>query len=156
MMGQGMMQGSMMSQCKMHGQMGQKMMGMSDPVIKALHSAGCPGFVLKSTDKLELSEKQVSDLKVLKSEFQKFSIRKNADIKIAKLELNGLLDSANPDFGKIKNKVEQIGALEQGLRFEFLSTVQKSRAILTAEQLNKLTGLSKNCCMGMMSQSMMK
>ena len=153
MMGKGKMQGGMMG----HGMMqGEQMMGMNDPVIKALHSAGCPGFLLKSADKLELTEQQVNDLKTLKADFQKFAVQKNADIKVAKIELNELIDAANPDFGKVKNKISQLGSLNQNLRFQFLTTVQNSRKLLTADQLKRLPGLAQNCCMGMMGKGMMK
>ncbi len=156
MMGKGMMQGGMKGHGMMQGQQGHQMMGMSDPVIQSLHAAGYSGFLLKSADQLELTEKQVNDLKSLKADFQKFAVQKNADIKVAKIELNELIDAANPDFGKIKSKISQLGSLNQDLRFQFLTTVQNSRKLLTADQLKKLPELAQSCCMGMMGKGMMK
>ena len=87
--------------------------------------------MLKVSEKLELNEKQVDDLKRLKADFQKFAVQKNADIKVANIELSELKEIANPDFEKISKKITQLGSLNQDLRFEFLSTIQKSRELLT-------------------------
>ena len=112
-MQKGMMGGHDMMKCDkmgkgmMHGQMGKEMMNMKDPIIKALHSNGCPGFLVKMAEKLNLSEQQLTDLKALKAEMQKFSVQKNADIKVAKIELNELFDSEKPDFGKATSKISQ-------------------------------------------------
>ena len=154
-MGHEMMKCDKMGKGMMHGQKDKEMMNMNDPVIKALHSNGCPGFLLKIADKLNLSDQQLADLKALKSEMQKFSVKNNADIKVAKIELNELVDSEKPDFGKVKSKISQIGSFEQTLRLEFLNVVQKSRNLLTNEQLKKLNSLPKGSGMGMMHKSKM-
>lgn len=153
----GMMQGDMMAKCKqMHSGMmgkgmkhgGSMMAAMNDPVIKTLHGYGCPGFLLKSAGKLELTKSQIASLKALKTEFQKTVVRNKADIEVAKIELKELLDADNPNFNKVKSKVNQIGTLEQQLRLNFLDKVVQSRKILTADQLQKLKALSDNCCKG--------
>jgi len=174
----GMMQSDMMAKCKQHGgmmgkgMMGKGMMGkgmnhsgmmamMKDPIFKALHATGCPGFLLMSGNKLVLSEKQINNLKRLKADFQKTAVKNKADVDVAKIELKELLDTATPDFGQVKNKITQISSLEQKLRLDFLNVVIRSRKLLTAEQLKTLRSLSNNCCQGMggkgmMGQGMMK
>jgi len=149
-----MMQGHM-GKGMMHGKMNSDM-GMSDPIIKMLHSAGCPGFLLKAADKLELTDAQITKLNSLKSDLQKFAVQKNADIKVAKIELSELLGAEGFDSRKIKSQISKIESLQSDLRLEFLKTIEQSRGLLTPEQTNTLRGLSNGCGMGMMKHNMMK
>ena len=142
---------------------GGMMAMMQDPIFKTLHGTGCPGYLLKSGDKLALSEKQINNLKKLKADFQKTAIKNRASVDVAEIELKELLDTAAPDFGQVKNKITQLGSLKQKLYLDYLNVVIQSRKLLTAEQLKTLRSLSNNCCKGMggggngmMGQEMMK
>lgn len=147
MMGKGMMQGGMMGKGMM--QHNGMMAMMQDPIFKTLHRTGCPGFLLMSTDKLTLSEKQINNLKKIKADFHKTAIKNKASIDVAKIELKEILDTASPDFGQVKNKITQISSLQQKLRLDFLNVVIQARKLLTAEQLKTLRSLANNCCKGM-------
>ena len=81
-----MMQGHKGMMGMMHGKMGSDM-GMNDPIMMTLHTAGCPGYLLKVADKLNLSDSQKENFEALKTNFKKFVVKKNADIKVAKIEL---------------------------------------------------------------------
>lgn len=147
---QKMMGGGMMSR----GTMGQGMMG--DPVCKDLHKSGGPGFYEKYAEDLGLSEQQVKDLKAIWSAHKKGVIRKKADIQIAKIELGEILGQDSIDFGKAKAKVMQIGSLDQDIRLDLLSSIEKAQKVLTTEQLAKFKTLKGQCCKGMMKTGMMK
>jgi len=156
MMGQRQMQQSMMGQGMMHGMHGMSMMGMEDPLIMQLCHFGCPGFLLELTDELSLLEKQIKDLKALMTDYQKYATKKKADIRVAKIELSELLDLLKPDFGKVRNKVDEIAAIEKDLRFKFLNTIEKGRSLLTDDQLKKLQIYKLQEDTGMMGRGMMR
>lgn len=145
--GKGMMQGHM-GKGMMPGKMGSDM-GMSDPILMTLHTAGCPGYLLKVSDKLELSASQKSQFEALKTNFKKFAVKKSADIKVAKIELNELLNKEKFDSKKIKSQISKIESLQSDLRIEMLKTIEKSRSFLRQDQLNKLKDLRNNGGMGM-------
>ncbi|MHB2154006.1 Spy/CpxP family protein refolding chaperone [Calditrichota bacterium GD2] len=141
-----------------HGKMDHKSMDMmSDPVLKTLHSYGCPGFLLKSASKLNLSEKQIQTLTGLKLEFKKAAVKNKADIKIATLDIQEAMNADQPDFNKVKKAIKKINSLQQELRDNFLNTLIKSRKVLTAEQFKVLKTFASGCCKGMQpGQGMMQ
>ena len=132
----------------MHGKMGSDM-GMNDPIMMALHTAGCPGYLLKVADKLNLSDSQKENFEALKTNFKKFVVKKNADIKVAKIELDELLSKGKFDTKKIKEQIEKIESLQSELRSEMLKTIEKSRSFLRQDQLDKLKELRAQGGMGM-------
>lgn len=155
-MQQGMMGQGMMGSGMMHGMYGTSMMGMGDHLIMQLCHFGCPGFLLELTDELSLSEKQINDLKTMMTDYQKYATKKRADIRVAKIELSELLDMTKPDFGKVKNKVDAIAAIEKELRLEFLDAVEKSRNLLSDDQLKKLQTYKFKEDFRMMGREMMR
>ena len=48
-------------------------------------------FILRNREKLDLSAAQVKSLEQLRNDFQKESIRKDADLRVAEMDLNALL-----------------------------------------------------------------
>ena len=102
-----------------------------------LHRLGGPALFAHGEKKLDLTEKQVEDLKALKWDFQKSAIEKKAQIEIARVELNELMDQTSVDFGKIKTQISQIADLEKEIRLAHLANIERSHKLLTAEQLEK-------------------
>jgi len=120
---------------------GNGMMGMHDPLFKALHGYGCPGFLLKLSDQLSLCQEQIQKLGNLKLEFKKVAVKNMADRNVAIIELKQILNANNPDFKKARAKINQINALEGKLRVTFLNTIEQGRQVLTADQLQKLKAI---------------
>ncbi|MBD3290772.1 hypothetical protein GF337_18340, partial [candidate division KSB1 bacterium] len=131
----GMMGRGMMGYGMMHGMHGTAMMGMGDHLIMQLCHFGCPGFILEMSDELNLTDDQISDLKSMMNEYQKYATKKMADIRVAKIELSEMLDMSKPDFDNVKEKVDEIAVIEKEMRVNFLDNIEKSRNLLTAEQL---------------------
>ena len=129
MMGQGMMphMGPGMGQPMMHHQPGRG--GMQ------------PGFFLRFRAELGLTDDQVSRLTALRSEYLKQTIRRDADIKIARLELRELLAEETWNLPQAEEKIRQISALTTQTRLERLHALARGRDILTAEQRKKLKEL---------------
>ncbi|MEJ2052755.1 MAG: hypothetical protein P8X42_02435 [Calditrichaceae bacterium] len=119
-------------------QMIPRMMSLVDPIIMDLCHFGCPGFVLALSKDLSLSGQQVTALEACKTEYQKFFVKKKAEIKIVELELSELMNMENPDFDAIKNSVNKLIAIENEMKIKFINIIEASRSLLTEEQLQKL------------------
>jgi Spy/CpxP family protein refolding chaperone len=98
-------------------------------------------LMLSHRDKLGLSADQVRQLERLRSDYEKESIRKDADLRIAEMDLQTLLDSPAVDMGKVESKVREIEKLRADLRLARIRAVEKGKEQLTSEQRQKLQEL---------------
>jgi Spy/CpxP family protein refolding chaperone len=98
-------------------------------------------IVIRNREKLGLSSEQVKNLERLRNVFEKESIRKEADIRVAKMDLQSLLDAQPVDMTKVEAKVREIERLRSDLRFARIRTVQKAKEQLSADQRQKLEEL---------------
>ena len=98
-------------------------------------------FMLRNRDKLDLSAAQVKNLEQLRNDFQKDSIRKDADLRVAEMDLNGLLNASKVDMAKAEAKIRQIERLRSDLRIARVRTLEKGKDLLTADQRKKLQEL---------------
>jgi hypothetical protein len=98
-------------------------------------------FILRNREKLDLSATQVKNLEQLRNDFQKESIRKDADLRVAEMDLNGLLGADKLDMAKVEAKVREIERLRTDLRIARIRTIQKGKEVLTADQRKKLQEL---------------
>ena len=142
----GMMGGGMMGMMG-RGMMGQGMGGMmgmmGDPVCGVLHQFGGPGFYGKWAGQFDLSEDQQTQLESIWTAHLKATIRKQADLKIAQLELREALDKDAPDYDGAKSRIKRINKLREEIALDHLSAIQKARKVLTPEQLKKLKSLQR-------------
>ncbi|HEX2260833.1 MAG TPA: periplasmic heavy metal sensor [Candidatus Binatia bacterium] len=95
-------------------------------------------FMLRNREKLGLSAAQVKSLEQLRNDFQKESIRKDADLRVAEMDLNGLLGAEKIDMPKVEAKVREIERLRTDLRLSRIRTIQKGKEVLSADQRKKL------------------
>jgi hypothetical protein len=95
-------------------------------------------FMLRNREKLGLSAAQVKSLEQLRNDFQKESIRKDADLRVAEMDLNGLLGAEKVDMAKVETKVREIERLRTDLRLARIRTIEKGKDLLTADQRKKL------------------
>lgn len=129
----------------MGGMMGGGMMGggMSFEMAEgrhgrmASHEGALISIMLEHKDEIGLNSEQERKLRDLRTEFAKESTRRTADIRVAEIELNSLLEQDNWDLAKIEPKVKQIASLQGELRLARIKTLAAGRAVLTAEQLGK-------------------
>jgi Spy/CpxP family protein refolding chaperone len=94
--------------------------------------------MLEHKQELGLNPEQERRLRALRTDFEKEALRRTAEIRVAELELDSLLEQDKWDLAKIEPKVKQIGGLQADLRFARIKTLEAGRVILTAEQLEKL------------------
>lgn len=97
--------------------------------------------ILRNREKLGLSADQVKNLEQLRDNFQKESIRKEADNRVAEMDLNSLLDAQPVDMAKVEAKVREIERLRADLRLARIRTIEKGKDQLTADQRKKLQDL---------------
>lgn len=148
--GEGMGMMPMMQMCPM---MHKMMMGKrmhQGPMQKVSHSTtgkfsrlGSPGFLIHRAKTLGLSDEQVDKLKAFERDQQKLTIKKKADLQVARVELMELLDQDPVNFGKLEAKISQLSEMEKEIHLAHLTTIQKSRKVLTSEQLEKAKTLKK-------------
>jgi Spy/CpxP family protein refolding chaperone len=85
-----------------------------------------------------LTLEQEKKLRDLRTEFSKDSTRRTAEIRVAEIELESLLEQDKWDLGAIEPKVRQIAALQGDLRLARIKTLEAGRAVLTPQQLERL------------------
>lgn len=130
MMDSGMMAGSGMMGS---GMMAESMMGGGPPGERPLIT-----LALRQRETLGLSEDQVKALEQTRSAFEREAIRRRADVEIAEREVADLLREPRVDLAKVEAKVRQIAGLQADLRLTRIKSIEKGKAVLTADQLKKL------------------
>jgi Spy/CpxP family protein refolding chaperone len=80
-------------------------------------------------------------LEGLRSDFEKQTIRNEADIRVAEIDLNNLLQAPTADMGKIEAKIREIERLRADLRIARIRAIDKGKALLSADQRKKLEEL---------------
>ena len=98
-------------------------------------------LMLDHRDELALTPEQASRLEKLRQDFARESIRRDADIRIAEMDLAALLDQPALDMAKVEAKIRELARLRADLRIERIRTIEQGRAVLTPEQRTKLQGL---------------
>lgn len=98
-------------------------------------------MMLDNREKLGLSSEQVKNLEQLRRDFQKESIRREADLRIAEMDLEALLDAQTVDLTKVEPKVRETEHLRADMRLARIRTIEKGKQQLTADQRKKLQEL---------------
>jgi Spy/CpxP family protein refolding chaperone len=98
-------------------------------------------MALRHRAELGLSGSQVEALERLRSDFQREAIRREADIRVAEMDLSTLVTRDPADMAAVEAKVREIERLRADLRIARIRTLEQGRAQLTAEQREKLRAL---------------
>lgn len=101
-------------------------------------------LLLRNREKIGLSEEQAKKLEQLRSDFEKETIRNEADIRVAEIDLNNLLQTSSTDLGKIEAKIREIEKLRADLRIARIRAIEKGKALLSADQRKKLQELTSD------------
>jgi len=116
----------------------------------------CAGVYLKQADELNLSEEQVGKLKDIHTNCKKIKIQKKPEIEVLELDIDSLLDEANPDQAKLDSAADKMGKIKAELMKECLKASVQARKVLTPEQYKQSKKLdkAKSCPMGEKHESM--
>ena len=90
---------------------------------------------------LGLTPEQESKLRTLRTEFEKESIRRTAEIRTAEIDLAALLKQERWDLAQIESKVKQIGQLQAELRVARIRALDAGRNVLSLDQLRRVEQL---------------
>lgn len=95
-------------------------------------------IALMHARELGLTPEQEGKLRALRTEFEKESIRRIADIRAVEVDLAALLEQERWDLAQIEAKVTQIGQLQADLRMARIRTLDAGRGILTPDQRQRV------------------
>lgn len=127
------------------GQLEQHLRGHSLPVPWGAPPAEVErpliSFMLDHRDQLALTPEQVTRLDALRTDFARESIRREADIRVAELDLQTLLAAERLDMPKVEAKIRELATRRAELRIERLRTIEQGRAVLSSEQRTKLQAM---------------
>jgi Spy/CpxP family protein refolding chaperone len=98
-------------------------------------------IMLSHREDLGLSPAQVQALERLRGEFQKVAIRREADIRVAEMDVASLLEAEPVDLAKVEARVRESGQLRTDLRVARIRVMEEGRSQLTPEQRGKLARL---------------
>jgi Spy/CpxP family protein refolding chaperone len=93
--------------------------------------------MLSRKDHLRLSPEQVKKLEQLRDQYQRQSIRNDADARIIELDIAALLDQPKVDVAKVEAKIREVEKLRADLRIARVRAIEQAKAVLTAEQRSK-------------------
>ena len=139
--GHGMMGGQGMGPGLMggHGMMGGRMMEAEHHLARVL-------------DGLNLDEQQKKVIGEIRSSIKKDTIRRMADISIARLELRDLLLQDPADMKAVEAKVRQLGSLRTEMHLSHIKALETIKTKLTPEQRKKLADILRTGPMMMMHE----
>lgn len=138
------MEGAMPGMCKMGPEMMGKMCGMMGGMEEGMRCCK-KEFFLCCKQELGLTDDQVKALKTIKTNFMKEDIQKEADLKIAHMELQDLLQADKVDLPSVEKKIKAVSNLEADKKIAHIKAFEKAKEVLTPEQLKK----QKECMMKM-------
>ena len=148
---------------QMMGGGGQMMGGMTEMGGGGMHgagpSSGCPAMSVQPTafgddgpwislalaraQELTLTTEQVARLTLLRDEFRSGAGKLAGEIRAAEAEVLRLRSQTGVDIRAVGGKIRAIAGLEADLRLARVETLEKGKAILTAEQRQKLSGIAR-------------
>jgi len=97
--------------------------------------------MLNNKERLALTAEQIKKLETLRDNFQKQTIRHDADLRIVELDIAALLDGDLVETGKVEAKVREAEKLRADLRIARVRAIEQAKALLNAEQKKKLSEL---------------
>lgn len=160
------MMGPQMMQHMMRGMMGggtgpmgphmmpQMMEGMEGDMPEGMRMHR-PGQMLRLLrTELDLSDEQAQKVKEILFQVMKANIKQHADLRIAELELQGLLEADPVEMGNVESKLKAIEGLRTTLRLNIIKAHEQVKGLLTPEQRQKLERLHDRM-LGMMGSGMM-
>jgi Spy/CpxP family protein refolding chaperone len=98
-------------------------------------------MMLHHQGELALTQEQVARLEALRAEFAREAIRREADIRIAELDLESLLGQEPVELGKVEAKVRELAQARAELRIARLRILEQGKAVLTPEQRTRFQAL---------------
>lgn len=93
--------------------------------------------LLKHAKEIGLTPDQITKLKAMQLDFKRNDVRLEADIKVAQLELQALIEDEQSEFSAIETKTEQLKKAEGVHLTADIKSKRDAMALLTPEQREK-------------------
>jgi protein CpxP len=122
--------------CHMHMMHGQAQ-GGHDQGEPEDHSAHYLKHLLKHAKEIGLTPEQIGKVKAIQLDFKRADVSLEADIKIAQLELDALVEDERTDLAAIQAKVDQLKKAEGANLIAAIKSKREAMALLTPEQREK-------------------
>jgi Spy/CpxP family protein refolding chaperone len=136
-----------------HGMMGEGPEMGHGFMGKGFGMMGGEQHLLKKLMSLGLDEKQNEAIKGIVRTTQKETIKKRADLSVARIELQELLDEDPVNMTAVEPKVKQIESLETDIHLSRIKTLEAIKSKLTPDQRKKLKEMREPGMMGKMKRN---
>ena len=103
---------------------------------------GCDPGALKG---LDLTPEQQRKVKDIHERLQRKHIQADADMRLARMDLQKLLHSDSPERAKIEAQIDRVADMEAAMQKAHVATHLEMRALLTPEQLKRLQAGPAGC-----------
>ena len=123
--------------CGCAGKMGGEMPMMEGMRDRSMGMHGAGHRMWRGLRGLGLDEQQKEAIKEIKSRVMKDTIRKRADIQVARVEMKEILDRDVVDMNAAEAKLKQISSMMTEMRLSHIKTMEEVKAKLTPEQRKK-------------------
>jgi Spy/CpxP family protein refolding chaperone len=90
---------------------------------------------------LDLSDDQIADLRSVQADYIRGVIKRQADIRLAQLDLSEILRGENPDFEQARASVTRISEQKLQIQLAVLDTYHRGLSILSGKQRARLSQL---------------
>jgi len=144
MMGSGMMKSGMMKGMMSSGMMKNMMNSGMMKKCRRMMAAGNIRNLINHEDELGLTDKQTAALKSLKSSLEKESIMKQAELRVAEIDLDDLLSRDKVNMSSVESKLKQIQALQTEIELSQIKAQLKARGLLSSEQRKAWKSLKRS------------
>ncbi|MGB9595630.1 MAG: Spy/CpxP family protein refolding chaperone [Candidatus Poribacteria bacterium] len=95
-------------------------------------------------EKIGITKEQKETIQKIVSEHRKDMIKKDADRKLAEVDLQEMLSKEKPDMNLVKNQIQKIASLKADIQFARLKMQMDLKNVLTDEQKAKLEKLMQD------------
>ena len=96
------------------------------------------GMCLQHADKIGLTDSQLMKVKQMHREMQKKQAQYMADLKIAEIDLAGIMDVKDFDLEKASASIKRIEEIKTAQHLEILQAMKEMRTMLTDDQFKKM------------------
>jgi hypothetical protein len=90
--------------------------------------------MLRNRERLGLSADQIKNLERIRNDFTKESIKSDADLRIAEMDLGSLLEAQPVEMTQVETKIREIERIRGDLRIARVQAIEKGKEQLSADQ----------------------
>ncbi|HAX61572.1 MAG TPA: hypothetical protein DCX95_03295 [Elusimicrobia bacterium] len=117
--------------------------GKGNPAENRGEDVGNVREYLNIREELNLTDEQVKALEKIRTDYRRDAIQRQADVKLARMDLREILRQDKPDYAAAKSKTKQVSELQLASKLAMIDAMEKGYNVLTKAQQEKLPQLKK-------------